>query len=250
VPTCRTWGYAGAPLVHDKLVILNVGHAGCALDKATGKLVWKSEEANSGYSTPLLRRRADGVEVILGSGRSYIAVNPQNGAVLWENRWNTTYGVNASDPIVKGDLVMLSTGYNKGAALLKIDGSTPVQIWQNRTFRNQFSSSVLIDGHVYGIDNDENKSASLKCIEFATGAEKWADPGVGFGSLMAADGKLIVLTAKGELITAKASPVKLEVISRATVLDGKCWTQPVLANGRIYVRNAPGKVICLDVGGK
>lgn len=244
------WGYAGAPLVYENLVILNVGRSGCALDKATGKLVWKSDEDNAGYSTPLLRKRADGVEVILGSGRAYLAVNPKDGTVLWEHRWNTSYGVNASDPIVSGDQVLISSGYNKGAALLKIDGSTPVQVWQNRTFRNQFSSSVLIAGHVYGIDNDENKSASLKCLDLRTGEVKWTDESIGFGSLMAAAGKLIVLTAKGELITANASPKKFDVISRATVLDGKCWSQPVLANGRIYVRNAPGKVLCLDVSGK
>jgi outer membrane protein assembly factor BamB len=245
------WGFAGAPLVHGNLLILNVGRSGCALDKITGTVVWKSDEDNAGYSTPLLRKRSDGgVEVILGSGRSYLAVNPKDGTILWEHRWNTSYGVNASDPIVSGDHVLISTGYNKGAALLKIDGSAPVQVWQNRSFRNQFTSSVLIDGHVYGIDNDENKSASLKCIDFMTGAVKWTDESVGFGSLMAADGKLIVLASKGELITANASPQKFDVISRASVLDGKSWSQPVLANGRIYVRNAPGKVVCLDVSGK
>ena len=244
------WGYAGSPLVHENLIILNVGRAGCALDKATGKVVWKSDEDNAGYSSPLLRKRANGAEIILGSGRSYLAVKPQDGTVLWEHRWNTSYGVNASDPIVSGDHVLISTGYNKGAALLKIEGSTPSQIWQNRSFRNQFSSSVLLAGHVYGVDHDENKAASLKCVDFKTGQERWTDESVGFGSLMAAADKLIVLTAKGELITAKASPEKFDVISRARVLDGKCWSQPVLANGRIYVRNAPGKVVCLDVSAK
>lgn len=244
------WGYAGAPLVHGKLVILNVGRSGCALDKATGKLVWKSDEDNAGYSNPVPRKRADGIEIILGSGRSYLAVKPEDGTALWEHRWNTSYGVNAADPIISGDQVLISSGYNKGAALLKIEGSTPVQLWQNRTFRNQFSSSVMLAGHVYGIDHDENKQASLKCVDFMTGVEKWADESVGFGSLVAAGDKLIVLSAKGELIAAKASPEKFDVISRAKVLEGKCWSQPVLADGRLYVRNAPGKVLCLDVGAK
>jgi hypothetical protein len=122
--------------------------------------------------------------------------------------------VNASDPIVRGDHVLISTGYNKGAALLKIESTGAVQVWQNRAFRNQFTSSVLVGGHVYGIDNDESKAASLKCIDFLTGEVKWTDEGVGFGSLMAADGKLIVLASKGELITAKASPTKWR----------RCWT--------------------------
>ena len=128
---------------------------------------------------------------------------------------------------------------------MKFGDSTPA--WQNRDLRNQFSSSILIDGHLYGIDNDNNTRAALKCVELKSGAVKWSDQGVGFGSLMAADGKLIVLTAKGELITAKPTPEKFDVISRAQVLKGKCWTVPVLANGRIYCRDAGGEVVCLDV---
>ena len=244
------WGFAGAPLLHGNLVILNVGRAGCALDKATGKLVWKSDEDNAGYSNPLLRSHTGGTEVILGSGRSYLAVKPEDGTLLWEHRWNTSYGVNAADPIIDGDRVLISSGYNKGAALLKFDGSMPVQLWQARDFRNQFNSSVLVAGHVYGIDHDESKDASLKCLDLETGKVRWTEESVGFGSLIAVSNKLLVLTSKGELIVAHASPEKFNVISRAKVLDGKCWSQPVLANGHIYVRNAAGHVVCFDVSAK
>ena len=116
---------------------------------------------------------------------------------------------------------------------------------------NQFNSSVLLDGFIYGIDGDSNsEDTTLKCVEFMTGAEQWAYPGIGSGSLMAADGRLIVLSASGELFVAPASPKGFEPTSRAKVLDGKCWTVPVLANGRIYCRNAAGDLVCVDVGGK
>jgi outer membrane protein assembly factor BamB len=106
---------------------------------------------------------------------------------------------------------------------------------------------VLIDGHLYGSDGDYDKPNSFKCIDFATGTEKWSVPEVGFCSLMAADGKLIVLSAKGELIIAKADPAKFEPISRTSILSGRCWSVPVLANGRIYARNAAGDMVCVSV---
>lgn len=244
------WGYAGAPLVQGSLLLLNVGQAGCALNKDTGKVAWKSGEDNAGYSTPFPWKRGDKTLAVIGSGISYVAVDAQTGSLAWEFPWTTKYGVNATEPIVSGDHVFISTGYNKGCVLLKLNGNTPLVIWQSKDLRCQFSNPVLIGGSVYGIDNDQNTRASLRCLDLMTGAVKWKDEGVGFGSLMAAGDKLIVLTSKGELITAKASPEKFDVISRAKVLEGKCWAQPVLANGRIYARNAAGHVVCLDVSGK
>jgi outer membrane protein assembly factor BamB len=79
---------------------------------------------------------------------------------------------------------------------------------------------------------------------------KWEDKTITPGALVAADGKLIILTGKGELIVANATPEKFDIISRAPVLTGKCWSSPVLANGRIYCRNSTGDVVCLDVKGK
>jgi hypothetical protein len=79
---------------------------------------------------------------------------------------------------------------------------------------------------------------------------KWKEKTVGKGSLMMADGKLIVLSEKGELLVAEATPTAFKPISRAQVLGGKCWSTPVLANGKIYCRNAAGDVVGVDVSGK
>ncbi|HBJ87325.1 MAG TPA: alcohol dehydrogenase [Verrucomicrobiales bacterium] len=241
------WGFSGSPLVSGKLLILNVGKAGTALDKATGKTVWTSDTDNAGYSTPYPISLNGKSQVVIGSGRAYKGVDPTNGTVLWEHTWSTSYGVNAADPILSGTKLFISSGYNKGCALLDLASATPTEVWRSRVMRNQFNSSVLIDGHLYGSDGDESKSASLKCIDFATGTEKWNAADVGFCSLMAADGKLIVLTAKGELIIAKADAGKFEPISRTPILSGRCWSAPVLANGRIYARNAAGQMVCVSV---
>ncbi|MCB1208969.1 MAG: PQQ-like beta-propeller repeat protein [Verrucomicrobiales bacterium] len=241
------WGYAGAPLVSGDLIILNVGKAGVALRKATGEIAWKSEDDNAGYSTPYPIKVGGADLVVLGSGESFIAVEPASGKQAWAIGWPTRYGVNAADPILHGDELFISTGYGRGCGLFKVGSAGPELIWQNKELRNQFSSSVLIDGALYGIDDDENKKASLKCIDWQTGALKWKEQSFGFGALTSAAGKLIIITAKGELVMAKAAPDSYDELSRVQVLSGKCWTAPVLANGLLYCRNSEGSVVCLDL---
>lgn len=241
------WGYAGAPLVHGDLLILNVGKAGVALNLSTGDLVWKSEDENAGYSTPYPIKVGTQELVVIGSGESYIAVEPATGKQAWEIEWRTRYGVNAADPILSGSELFVSSGYGRGCALFKLGAGDPEQVWLNKELRNQFNSSVLIDGALYGIDDDENKKASLKCLDWKTGELKWKEASIGFGALTAAAGKLILITAKGELVISKAAPGAYEELSRVQVLSGKCWTAPVLANGLIYCRNSEGSVVCLDL---
>ncbi len=240
------WGFAGAPLVQDNLLILNVGKAGLAVDKATGKIIWKSETDAAGYSTPFPYTRGGKKLVIVSSGDSYTAVQAQDGTPVWTHRWNTRYGVNASDPILSDDKLFISTGYNKGCTLLKLTDSQPEKVWESKVLKNQFNSSVLIGDYLYGIDGDQNSRCSLKCVKLDDGKVAWEEKSVGFGSLIAANGQLIILTEKGELVIAKASSDSFEETTRAQVLNGRCWSSPVLANGRLYVRNAPGKVLCLE----
>ncbi len=242
-----TWGYAGSPLVLDNLLLLTIGGAGLALDKTNGKIVWQSEDKDAGYSSPLPFKHGGETYVFFSAEDAYIAVNPKTGKEQWRFRWLTNYGVNAADPIIASEQVLLSTGYNKGAGLFPLGVASPKAIWQNRNLRNQFNSSVLLDGFVYGIDGDTTGKTSLKCLELKTGDVRWTQDGVGPGALMAADGKLIVLTEEGELLVAKASPDGFKPSARAKVLDGKCWTVPVLANGRIYCRSAAGDLVCVDV---
>jgi outer membrane protein assembly factor BamB len=90
----------------------------------------------------------------------------------------------------------------------------------------------------------------LRCVEWRTGTVKWQEPSIQFGSLMAAGGKLIVLSEKGELVIAQASPRAFQPLARAQVLGGRCWTVPVLSHGRIYCRNARGDLVALEVAAK
>ena len=242
-----TWGYAGSPVVHEDRLILNVGDAGLAVNPASGETIWKSDGKSAGYSTPLPVRCGDEWLALLATAKSYLAVNLKTGKEVWRFRWLTQYGVNAADPIVAADEVFISSGYGKGSALLQVAGQIPKEIWKSKVLRTQMNAAVLIDGYLYGIDGNAGSRAVLKCVEFATGKEAWAEPDVGSGGVMAADGKLIVLSERGELIVAPVSATAFKPTARAQVLGGKCWTVPVLANGRIYCRNSAGNIVCVDV---
>jgi outer membrane protein assembly factor BamB len=228
-------------------LILNVATHGTALDKNDGKIVWKTGNKRAGYSTPWLAEINGTKSLMIFAAHDVAAVDPSNGKVQWQHPWKTSYDVNAADPIVQGNQVFISSGYDRGAALLEINGTTPKVLWENKNMRNHMNSSVLIDGHLYGIDGNSGPKATLRCVSWDKGEVKWDLPGTGSGALMAAGKTLIVLTEKGELITAEATPEKFTQISRAQVIGGKNWTVPVLANGRIYCRNSKGDVVALNV---
>jgi len=116
--------------------------------------------------------------------------------------------------------------------------------------RNHFNSCVLWEGHIYGFDGQGGGRGQLTCLDYKTGQKKWSQKGMGTGSLMLANGKLIILSESGKLVIAEASPEGFKELASAQILSGKCWTVPVLANGRIYARNADGQLVCIDVNSK
>jgi outer membrane protein assembly factor BamB len=241
------WGFAASPLVHGQMLILNIGDAGTAVEKETGTVIWSSADKDSGYSSPVPFQHKGHDGVILGSARSYVCVDAASGEELWRQRWLTTFGCNAADPITDGNHVFLSSGYNRGSALLDLSSDSPIVVWKHKDFQNQLSSSVLIDGQIYGVSGDVAAGAKLTCIDMMTGEVRWRNDELRIGSLSAAGQRLIVISDSGELIIVQATPRECRVLARHPLLDGKCWTAPVLSGGRIYVRSAEGDVVCADV---
>jgi outer membrane protein assembly factor BamB len=243
------WHFSSSPLVAGDLVIYNAGTYGIALNKADGGTVWQSGKSASGYTTGVPYKIAGQKGVVMAVCKELVGLNPATGKVMWKFPWKTSYDINAADAIIAGDTVFISSGYNKGCALLKISGGDVTKIWQNKNMRNQINCSVLWEGHIYGFDGQVDGSGKLTCLDLATGEKKWSQGGMGTGSLMLADGKLIVLGEKGKLVIAEASPAGYKELASAKILTGKCWTTPVLANGRIYARNTAGQLVCVDVSG-
>jgi outer membrane protein assembly factor BamB len=238
------WSFAGSALVEGDVVILNAGRGGTALDKKTGRIVWNSSPEPGGYATPVPFEMNGQRALAIFSAKALVAVNPRTGQKLWEFPWETGRDVNAADPIVRGDKIFISSA--TGSALLQVRSNQVTAVWNKPNFmRNYFNPSVLLGDSLYGIDGTTHRPTALACVDFNTGEKKWSQPNFGSGALMAADNKLIILD-KGELIIAAATPSKYTERSRAQVVGGKCWTVPVLANGRIYCRNAAGDLVCVQ----
>jgi outer membrane protein assembly factor BamB len=239
------WYFAGSPLIVDNLVIYNAGTWGIALNKADGSFVWQNGKNPAGYATPV-PFTADGKKcVAIFGAKGIVGLAAATGKQLWHYKWETRWKENIADPIIVGDKVFISSGIGMGCTLLRINGSRVTPIYRNTNMKNHLNSSVLWKGYLYGFDEKE-----LKCLNFETGNEMWSKPGFGKGSLMLAGGNLIILSEKGRLLIARASPEKFIGLSSRQILSGKCWTVPALANGRIYARNAAGRLVCVDVRGK
>jgi outer membrane protein assembly factor BamB len=244
-----TWGISTSPLVEGNLLLVDVGGSRgrslVAFDKKTGKTVWTSQSEMAGYSAPIAITVGGVRQVIFFTGRAVLAVSPKDGKLLWRVPWRTDWDVNAATPIfVPPDKLYISSGYDTGAALFRIEVANgragAGEVWQSRRMKNQFSSSVLHNGHIYGFDN-----SVLKCIVAATGEEKWKESGFGHGSLILAGGQLIVLSERGKLLLVEATPESYREKGTAQVLSGKCWTAPTLAGGRLYLRNEE-ELVALD----
>jgi outer membrane protein assembly factor BamB len=150
--------------------------------------------------------------------------------------------------VVSGDRVFISSG-DDGGELLRITAKGAERLWKNRNLSTFTGSAVLIGGMLYGHETAGYKGADqeLRCVDLETGSVKWGEKGFGQGSIIAAGDRLIVLSDKGELSVVRANPDRFELLARSQVIGGKCWTSPVIARGAIYVRNARGDLVCLDV---
>ena len=243
------FGFSTSPLVENDLLLLEVGTRQgtfIALDKTNGAVKWASQRDIVSYSSPIAVDIAGIRQVVFVSGEAAVGLSPTDGSLYWRFPWQTSYDLNVATPIfVPPDHIFISSGYDHGAALLQIaqqgEGLSVKKVWESRGMKNHFGTSLLIGDYIYGFDN-----AILKCIEAKTGKEQWKRRGYGKGSLIYADGQLIILSDKGKLALADASPTGFREKASTQVLSGKCWTPPALANGKIFVRDMY-KIVCMDV---
>jgi outer membrane protein assembly factor BamB len=149
--------------------------------------------------------------------------------------------INVAQPLLMksaqgNDRVFLSASYGTGAALFELtragDKLEARTVWENQRMKNRFSSSVLHNGYIYGLDE-----SILACLDAATGEQKWKGGRYGYGQIMLAGDHLIVLTEDGELVLVKATPERHEEMARFSAIEGKTWNHPVIAGGRLLVRN-------------
>ncbi|RJP29338.1 MAG: alcohol dehydrogenase [Candidatus Omnitrophota bacterium] len=237
-----TWHFSVSPLLENEHVILDVGSA-IALNKITGDVIWKTKDYGASYSSPVAFTLREKRYLAIFPAFGLVILDAQTGAEIGKYEWKTRYEINAATPIVSGNQFFISSGYGSGGSLLEMSEDGQIkEVWHNRMMRNHMNACVLWNNYLYGFDE-----SNLKCIDFKTGKDQWSESSLGKGSLMLADGKLIILGERGELVIAEASEKEWKPITRKQVLSGRCWTIPVLSHGKIFCRNAAGDLVCLDV---
>lgn len=244
------FGYSVSPLVHQGHVIIDLGggpgKAFAALDAKTGSQVWTSQDGGPhgpGYSSPILISNPDHPQYVFTTGSGLVGLTP-DGIALWTFTGGPQ-GPMSMPVFVPPHGVFASNADDVGAVMVSLeekqDQFNANEAWQLKTMRNNWSSSVTIDGHIYGFDH-----AALKCLDAATGDVKWVQRGYGKGSLIAVGEHLLVLTDRGQLVLAKIDPQGFSPLGRFAALDGKSWTAPSFSGGRVYLRNLT-EMACYDL---
>jgi outer membrane protein assembly factor BamB len=249
------WGMSASPLiVDDKVIVLPGGSRGksvVAYSNATGDVIWRALDDEQAYVSPMLVTLGGVPQILVVSARRAAGLTIDKGELLWEYPWVTSMGINVAQPIVfkhnGNDRVFLSASYGTGAAVFELtrsgDRFQTKTVWENQRMKNKFTSSVLHNGFVYGLDE-----SILACLDVNTGEQKWKGGRYGYGQIILAGDHIIVLTEDGEVVLVRATPDRHEEIARFEAIEGKTWNHPVIADGRLLVRNLQ-EMAAFDIAG-
>jgi outer membrane protein assembly factor BamB len=256
--------FGGSPVIEGDLIILTANTSGIALNKKTGEMVWDSDKppenlalySSTGphYATPVMYDYEGKQYAVITSYVGVHSVEVETGKVLWVYKWEPFNRIHVSDPLIFNNKVFIAQYYRGGSVLLDIKGGAPEVLWENKNMSSDISSPVLINGYIYGCEGGpyQNKGL-LRCLDVKTGEVMWEEDLESISiTLMAADGKLIILEEDGTLRIAEAKPSSYREISSGVMPKGeynypKYFTPPVLCNGKIYCRNFYGDLVCIDV---
>jgi outer membrane protein assembly factor BamB len=252
------FGIACSPLVEGPGVLLNIGGSDGAglvsFDSATGNILWKSSDEEASYSSPVAATIDGKRHAFFFTQSGLVAVDPANGTIQFQYPWQPPIhsSVSSATPLVIDDLVFLSASYGTGAILLRVKNDGVEKVWSaDDVLSNHYATSVYHDGFLYGIDGRADPGfeppPSLRCVELKTGKIRWQDDSVGAATITLAGDQLLLLTERGELIRAAASPDAFKPNARAQVLPFQVRAYPAFADGYLYARNK-NKLVCLDLG--
>jgi outer membrane protein assembly factor BamB len=241
-----SWGMAGSPLVIDDVVIVTpggkTGGSVAAYDRETGKKSWSSGDNQAAYVAPQ-RLDVDGRPVVLIYDAIALHVlDPRTGVALGPAfSWANDAKINCTQPAVwqTGDQIniLVGSGYAKGCVLLSLDHPgeqdwSLVRKWDTTQLKPKFNSAVIRDGHVYGLDE-----GVLTCLRLSDGGRRWKQGRFGFGQMLLIDDLLLIQAESGDVVLVDANPEKFHEVTRFTALTNKSWNHPVVAHGKLLVRN-------------
>jgi outer membrane protein assembly factor BamB len=273
------FGVSGVPVIEGDLLIVPVGGSPAgpdpddfrdlksngtgliAFDKLTGKERYRTTDALASYSSPTVTEVAGKRIGLYWSRHKLIGFDPANGTVAWQFPWRAKIleSVNAANPVVVGDRVLLTECYGVGGVLLRVTPNGPEVVWKDdadsrrKRLECHWNTPIHVNGYVYGSSGRNTDNAELRCVELATGDVKWREPELGRASLTLVDGHFVVLTELCQLLLVKPDATRFAEVGRmnlgrsgADLLKPPCWASPVIAGGRLYVRGA-GRLVCLEL---
>lgn len=250
-----SWQNAASPVLDGDLVLAAGGGAGqslLAFRQADGAVVWKGGTERPTHATPTVATIHGVRQVIFFTQSGLVACEVATGRELWRQPYRFSVSTAAS-PVVSGDLVYCSAGYGVGAGAYHIsrEGETwkSTELWRKtgNELANHWSTPVVHDGYLYGMFSfKEYGSGPLKCVELATGRVVWSQKDFGPGGVVLADGVLVALTDRGEVVLVNPQPAGYAELARFKAIAGKCWNRPVVTDGRVWVRSTR-EGACLDV---
>lgn len=243
------WGFTGSPLIHGDLVLVEAG-ATFAFDKRSGEIRWQSDRYRPAYGTAQIFESGGAEFLATLKTDGLVILDPADGSTLGFSVWRTSFQTNSTTPLRAGDgRLFISTGYDQGCALFRFADGSLTKLYENKNMCNHMGNSVLIDGFLYGFDGTAHRGRPVEftCLDLETGEKRWYFPDLKYGSVIAAGTELIVLTEMGEMLIGQASPEGFVARVRHQVIEGRCWTPPVIANRQIYARNAAGRLVVIPV---
>jgi len=250
-----TYGYSPSPLVDGERLLVHVGgrrrDSVVAMDKRTGKVIWKALSDPPGYASPMIVPASPsrgGRQLIVFTEHALVSLDPKGGELYWRYPWRTTYEQNIAQPVLHGDLLVITSLTGTAALRLAVKNGKPSfrQAWRKGRMTTHFSCPVGYKGCLYAA---WGRSPVLRCVEIATGAVRWSRRGLASqrAGIVVADGKLLIYTDAGRLIVADASPHQYREYADIRVA-GHNWIPPVLADGRLFLRDSRS-LRCIDLPG-
>jgi outer membrane protein assembly factor BamB len=247
------WGVSESPLIVDDKVICTPGGSETsvvALDKMTGKLIWKSESVGGprSYVSPIIYEYKKLRYILAATGTNLIALEPATGKVAWTfkywdgAKWDQPGLIWANTPTVKGRNIFLSMGYDYRNVMIEMneEGTAVTEKWSNMILDNHHHGLIELDGFIYGSNWESNSKGKWVCMDWQTGDVKYETEWNTKGALVYADGLLYIMEEKaGNVALVKPDPSGFQVISSFKLQGGSgpFWSHPFISNGKLYLRH-------------
>jgi outer membrane protein assembly factor BamB len=247
------WGFASSPLVVRGLVLVFAGGPGgksvLAYRASSGDLAWSAGNGTESYSS-LHQATIDKVEqVLFSSSVGLTSFDPTNGRILWQDDWDLKDMAPIAQPAFVSDSEIVYGNQKDGARRLRVSHTNDKwvvdNVWENDTqaIKPYYNDLVVYKDHIYGFDG-----SFLTCVNLADGKRQWKARGYGNGQvvLLADQGLLLVSSEKGQAALVEANPKEHKELARFQAIEGKTWNHPVVAHGKLFIRNGE-QIACFEL---